>query len=294
MVLSLEHVTKHYGSHPAIRDLSLELGLGMVGLIGPNGAGKTTLMRMIATLVPQSSGVIRWNGLDTRSAGAELRRVLGYLPQEFGVYPEFTGRKFLRYLATMKGLPTQLIQRRVDEVLELVNLERDADRRLHTYSGGMKQRIGIAQALLNDPELLVVDEPTAGLDPAERVHFRTLLAGLTADRLILLSTHIVSDVEAVASRLIILRDGDVAADTTPEGLLAEATGKVWALTVNPGTASKLQATYAVSTLIAGVDGVAMRVISALSPGEHAVPVSPTLEDAYLSVIDGPERQASAV
>lgn len=293
MALSLQHVTKRYGSHPAISDVSLQLGPGMVGLVGPNGAGKTTLMRMIATLIPQSAGVIRWNDLDTRSSGADVRRVLGYLPQEFGVYSEFSGRKFLRYLATMKGLPAELISRRVDEVLDVVNLERDADRRLRTYSGGMKQRIGIAQALLNDPELLIVDEPTAGLDPAERVRFRTLLAGLTADRLILLSTHIVSDVEAVATRLIILREGQVVADTTPEGLLEGARGKVWALTVDPGTATRLQAIYPVSALIAGVDGIAMRVISAERPTEDAVAAPPTLEDAYLSVIDGSAREPLA-
>lgn len=290
MRLRLEGISKRYGSHTAICNLSLELGPGMVGLVGPNGAGKTTLMRMIATLIPQSSGVIRWNDLDTRSAGVEIRRVLGYLPQEFGLYPEFTGRKFLRYMAVMKGLPAEFIPRRVDEVLELVNLERDADRRLRTYSGGMRQRIGIAQALLNDPELLIVDEPTAGLDPAERVRFRTLLAGLTIDRLILLSTHIVSDVEAVASHLIILRQGEMVADTTPQGLLGRAADSVWSLTVDPGIATRLQAAYPVSALITGVDGVTMRVISEDRPSEQATCVPPTLEDAYLSVIsDGGTR-----
>ena len=182
----------------------------MLGLVGPNGAGKTTLMRMIATLLDPTEGTIRWNGQDIRTHGEALRQVLGYLPQEFGIYREFTGRQFLRYLAAMKGLPKSLAQRRVEEVLEIVNLEQVADRKLPTYSGGMKQRIGIAQALLNDPELLIVDEPTAGLDPAERVRFRTLLASLTSNRIIILSTHIISDVEAVASRLVILQAGQSA------------------------------------------------------------------------------------
>ena len=220
MELLIENLGKRYGQHWALRQLSLRCEPGMLGLVGPNGAGKTTLMRMIATLLEPTEGTIRWNGQDIRTHGEALRQVLGYLPQEFGIYPEFTGRQFLRYLAAMKGLPKSLAHRRVDEVLEIVNLEQVADRKLPTYSGGMKQRIGIAQALLNDPELLIVDEPTAGLDPAERVRFRTLLASLTSNRIIILSTHIISDVEAVANRLVILQEGRVLADTTPEALLA--------------------------------------------------------------------------
>src|SRR5260370_9650910 len=162
-------------------------------MLGTNGAGKTSLMRMIATMLEPSEGTIRWNGQDIRTHGQALRQVLGYLPQDFGVYREFTGRQFLRYLAAMKGLPKSIANKRVDEVIEVVNLEQVADRKLPTYSGGMKQRVGIAQALLNDPELLIVDEPTAGLDPPERTRFRTLLSSLTSNRIILLSTHIISD-----------------------------------------------------------------------------------------------------
>ena len=176
MELTIERLSKRYGQHWALRELSLRAEPGMLGLVGPNGAGKTTLMRMIATLLEPSEGSIRWNGQDIRAHGQALRQVLGYLPQDFGIYPEFTGRQFLRYLGAMKGLPRSLVNRRVDEVLSIVQMEQEADRKLPTYSGGMKQRIGIAQALLNDPELLIVDEPTAGLDPAERVRFRTLLA----------------------------------------------------------------------------------------------------------------------
>src|SRR5437763_5560149 len=225
MDLTIERLSKRYGQHWALRELSLRCEPGMLGLVGPNGAGKTTLMRMIATLLDPTEGAIRWNGQDIRTHGQALRQVLGYLPQDFGVYPEFSGRQFLRYLAAMKGLPKSIANKRVDEVTEVVNLEQVADRKLPTYSGGMKQRVGIAQALLNDPELLIVDEPTAGLDPAERVRFRTLLASLTNNRVIILSTHIISDVEAVASRLIILQEGRVLSDTTPEALLAHTNGK---------------------------------------------------------------------
>jgi ABC-2 type transport system ATP-binding protein len=281
MELTIERLSKRYGQHWALRELSLRGAPGMVGLVGPNGAGKTSLMRMIATLLEPTEGTIRWNGQDIRTHGQALRQVLGYLPQDFGVYPEFTGRQFLRYLVAMKGLPSSLINRRVDEVLEIVNLEQEADRKLPTYSGGMKQRIGIAQALLNDPELLIVDEPTAGLDPAERVRFRTLLASLTSNRIILLSTHIISDVEAVASRLIILQQGRVLSDTTPEALLTRSAGSVWSVTTDQITAMQLQASYQVSTMVNQMHGITLRIVSPTRPHEAAVVVDPSLEEAYL-------------
>jgi ABC-2 type transport system ATP-binding protein len=281
MELTIDHLGKRYGEHWALRQLSLHCEPGMLGLVGPNGAGKTTLMRMIATLLDPTEGTVSWNGQDIRTHGTELRQVLGYLPQEFGIYPEFSGRQFLRYLAAMKGLPVSLARQRVDEVLEIVQLGQVADRKLPTYSGGMKQRIGIAQALLNDPELLIVDEPTAGLDPAERVRFRTLLASLTSNRVIILSTHIISDVEAVANRLMILREGRVLADTTPTALLASASGKVWSVATDQAAALQLQATYQVSTMVNQMSGITLRLISATRPHEAAVNVEPTLEEAYL-------------
>ena len=281
MELTMDALGKRYGQHWALRQLSLRCEPGMLGLVGPNGAGKTTLMRMLATLLEPTEGTIRWNGQDLRAHGAALRQVLGYLPQEFGTYREFTGRQFLRYLAAMKGLPTAMANRRVDDVIEVVNLEQVADCKLPSYSGGMKQRIGIAQALLNDPMVLIVDEPTAGLDPAERVRFRTLLASLTSHRIIILSTHIISDVEAVASRLVILQAGQVLADTTPERLLMSAAGKVWGVTTDQATAMQLQARYQVSTMVNQMHGVALRIVSATRPLESAIVVDPSLEDAYL-------------
>jgi ABC-type multidrug transport system ATPase subunit len=286
MELRLEEVGRRYGSRWAVRNLSLGFGSELVGLLGPNGSGKTTLMRMIATLLEPSEGAITWTGRNLRTCGPQFRRVLGYLPQEFGIYPEFTGRQFLRYLAAMKGLPHTLAHRRVDELIEVVNLERDAGRRLTAYSGGMKQRIGIAQALLNDPEVLIVDEPTAGLDPEERVRFRTLLASLTTARVVLLSTHIVGDVEAVASRLIVLRSGCVLADTTPQELIRRATGSVWELTVDILTARQLQQRYQVSAMIQRPGGIQMHVISMEQPMPGARPVQPDLEEAYLFTIGG--------
>jgi ABC-2 type transport system ATP-binding protein len=281
MELTIERLGKRYGQRWALRDLSMRCEPGLLGLVGPNGAGKTSLMRMIATLLEPTEGTIRWNGQDIRTHGAALRQVLGYLPQDFGVYREFSGRQFLRYLAAMKGLPKPLAHRRVDELLEIVQIEQVADQKLPTYSGGMKQRIGIAQALLNDPELLIVDEPTAGLDPAERVRFRTLLSSLTSNRIILLSTHIISDVEAVASRLMILQGGRVLADTTPEALLNNTVGKVWSVTTDLATAGRLQATYQVSSMVSQQNGVMLRLISPTRPHPDATPIEPSLEDAYL-------------
>lgn len=291
MELRIEGLGKRYGQHWALRQLSLHCGPGMLGLIGPNGAGKTSFMRMIATLLEPTEGTIHWNGKDTRVHGEALRQVLGYLPQDFGIYREFSGRQFLRYLAAMKGLPRELARRRVDEVLEIVQMEQVADRKLPTYSGGMKQRIGIAQALLNDPELLIVDEPTAGLDPAERVRFRTLLASLTSNRIILLSTHIISDVEAVASRLMILQEGRVLTDTTPEVLLAQTAGKVWSVSTDQATALLLQTTYQVSTMVSQMSGITLRLLSATRPHEAAVVVDPSLEEAYLLATSMPTVRA---
>ena len=281
MELTIERLSKRYGRDFALRELSLRCEPGLLGLVGPNGAGKTSLMRMIATLLEPTEGTIRWNGQDIHTHGQALRQVLGYLPQDFGIYPEFTGRQFLRYLAAMKGLPSSLVNRRVDEVVEMANLGAEADRKLPAYSGGMKQRIGIAQALLNDPELLIVDEPTAGLDPAERVRFRTLLASLTRNRIVLLSTHIISDVEAVASRLVILQEGRVLSNTTPEALLAKTRGAVWSVIVDQATALQLQASYQVSTMITQMGGITLRLVSTTRPHEAAVVVDPNLEEAYL-------------
>ncbi len=291
MELTLERLSKRYGRDFALHQLSLRCEPGMLGLVGPNGAGKTSLMRLIATLLSPTEGTIRWNGQDIRTHGQALRQVLGYLPQDFGVYPEFTGRQFLRYLAAIKGLPSELLKQRVDEVVEMVNLEQEADRKLPTYSGGMKQRIGIAQALLGDAELLIVDEPTAGLDPAERVRFRTLLASLTRNRIIILSTHIISDVEAAASRLLLLQAGRVLADTTPSALLARAAGSVWSVTVDQAAALQLQTTYQVSAMVNQMSGVTLRMVSATRPHGAAILVDPTLEEAYLMATG---RQAAQV
>jgi ABC-type multidrug transport system ATPase subunit len=281
MELEIERLSKRYGARWALHELTLRSGPGLLGLVGPNGAGKSTLMRILATLLEPTSGTARWHGFDCQTDGRAIRQVLGYLPQEFGLYPQLTGRQFLRYLAALKGIPSELAALRVDEVLEQVHLTADAGRRLATYSGGMKQRIGIAQALLNDPELLIVDEPTAGLDPAERVRFRGLLASLTFERLVILSTHIISDVEAVADRLVVLNEGRIIADVQPDQLITRARGQVWMVLTTPADAPRLQAQFVISGLVAQNGGTAARVLSPSRPDAQAVPIEPTLEDAYL-------------
>lgn len=293
MELQIERLSKRYGERQALREVSLCCEPGVLGLVGPNGAGKTTLMRIAATLIAPTAGVVRWDGLDVRERAAEVRRGLGYLPQDFGVYPEFTARQFLRYFAALKGLVPELGRRRVDEVLEMVNLGPDADRRLGGYSGGMKQRVGIAQALLNDPRLLIVDEPTAGLDPVERVRFRTLLAGLSGNRLTILSSHVIGDVEAIANRLAILREGRLVLDTTPSRLLAAARGSVWTVVVDPASAARLQAAFAISGITSQPAGVQLRIVSRGRPHESAAPVEPNLEDAYLLAVAEQTAGASA-
>lgn len=279
--LEVSNLSKRYDDRWALREVSFSSGPGMLGLVGPNGAGKTTLMRIIATLLDQTDGKVTWNGLDTSTDGDKVRQVLGYLPQEFGLYPELSARQFLRYIAAIKGIPATLARRRVDELIEVVNLERDADRKLGGYSGGMKQRVGIAQALLNDPELLIVDEPTAGLDPEERVRFRNLLGSLTGQRLVILSSHIIADVEVAASRLILLKEGEIVADATPSELLASAKGHVWSVTCSPEEAILLQNSHKVSGLVHTADGVTLRILGPQRPHAQAQQVEPSLEDVYL-------------
>lgn len=289
MRLAIDRVGKRYGrDFWAMRDFSLELGPGVTGLLGPNGAGKSTLMRILATVARPTEGLVTWNDVDTLRHPAELRAVLGYLPQEFGVHPELNAREFLHYLAAVKRLDRRLARRRIEELLELVNLTQAARRPLRGFSGGMRQRLGIAQALLNDPQLLIVDEPTVGLDPEERVRFRNLLADLADRRVVILSTHIVSDVEATATRVALIDHGRLVAYCTTEELIREAEGKVWELTLPSPAFAELRASHTVSAAARRGDGVLVRLVSEDQPAGlgpltlgEAEPVPPTLEDAYL-------------
>ncbi len=285
MRLAIERLSKTYsGGVQALRDVQLTLKPGVLGLLGPNGAGKSTLMRILATVTQQTSGRVLWNDIDIAADPDALRRLLGYLPQDFGVYPNLNAQEFLEYLAAVKGIAAGAARRRIAELLELVNLANVARRPLGEYSGGMKQRVGIAQALLNDPELLIVDEPTAGLDPEERVRFRNLLSELSGERIVILSTHIVSDVEAVATDIAILGHGELLAHGEPEALLNAVNGKVWEVVVRSRNLPTLRQTHLVSNTAHRNDGVHARVVAEKAPSEGARPLEASLEDAYLLVL----------
>lgn len=287
MKLTIEHLSKRYRREVwGLRDFDLELGPGVIGLLGPNGAGKSTLMRMLATITRPSEGHIHWNGTDIVRSPDALRAVLGYLPQDFGVYPNLTGREFLEYMAAIKGLEAGAARRRIDELLTVVNLVEAARRPLGGYSGGMKQRVGIAQALLNDPQLLIVDEPTAGLDPEERVRFRNLLSDLASERIILLSTHIVSDVESTATEIVIIHKGRKLQHAVPEKLLALLKGKVWQWVAPSESLVGLKQKYLLSGTLRRENGVQVRVVSEVAPEADAENVIPSLEDVYLWEIAG--------
>ena len=281
MKLEIEDVSKQYRRGVlALRSFSLELKPGVLGLLGPNGAGKTTLMSILATITKASKGRVLWDGVDIARSPDALRTVLGYLPQDFGVYPNLNAVEFLEYLAAVKGLDAVSSKRRIEELLNLVNLTEARKRPLGGFSGGMKQRVGIAQALLNDPELLIVDEPTAGLDPEERVRFRNLLSELSGERIVILSTHIVSDVEATATDIALIEKGSLVAHATPEALLQLVEGKVWEWVVASTELNAAKQRFLVSSTTRRSDGVRVRVLGE-EPPQGAQPVAPNLEDAYL-------------
>lgn len=272
---------KYSNGFSANENISLTLTHGIIGLLGPNGAGKTTLMKMLSTVNKPTAGDISWNGHNILKNPNALRDELGYLPQDFGVYPSLSAKEFLRYIAVIKGLTFNNVNQRVDECIDMVGLAEKADMPMAGYSGGMKQRVGIAQALLNDPKLLIVDEPTVGLDPEERLRFRHLLTDLAASRVIILSTHIVSDIEASASRLCVLHKGKLAFDNTPEKMIEEAKGKVWELLVDSFELASIKSTHKISTSTRRAEGIMVRIVSAQQPAKEAVQVTPNLEDAYV-------------
>jgi len=284
MQLAISGVSKQYTrTFWGLSDFSLTLSTGIIGLLGPNGAGKSTLMRIIATVMRPSAGSIMLDGTDILAKPEAMRSVLGYLPQDFGVYPHLSAEEFLRYLAAIRGIEARVTRRRIEELLQVCNLTDARKRPLGGFSGGMRQRLGIAQALLNDPRILIVDEPTVGLDPEERVRFRNLLSDLSGERIVILSTHIVSDVEATATDLAVVAGGRLLVHTTPETLLASVAGKVWEWIVPSAELVQIRSRYLISGTIRRTDGVQVRIVADGAPAASARPVAPTLEDAYLHV-----------
>lgn len=295
-MLEIDGISKRYkGSDSfALRDFSLDVQSGVLGLLGPNGAGKSTLMRIIATITKPSMGSVTWGGSDITKRPDVIRKALGYLPQDFGVYPNLNADEFLRYMAAVKGVNRKAALRRIDDLLAFVNLVEARKRPLGSYSGGMKQRIGVAQALLNDPEILVVDEPTVGLDPEGRVRFRHLLAELSGDRVVILSTHIVSDIEAVANDIAIMNMGRLVRRSSPEELLRLVEERVWEWVIPSSDLQAVRQVHLLSSVIRHSDGVHVRVVAEESPGNGAELVDhPSLEEAYLHCISS-HRSGEAV
>lgn len=299
MTLTLQGLTKHYRDKVALTDVSLSLAPGIWGLLGPNGAGKSTMMNIIGGILSQTRGAVLWDNRPIHELGADYRSILGFLPQSAGLYEHFTARSYLRYMCVLKGLFQQkdekpMLERHIAETLEAVNLTGDADRRVSTFSGGMRQRLGVAQALLGNPQLVILDEPTAGLDPQERVRLRNTVAASAGRRIILWSSHIVSDVESIAGQIILLRQGRCIAVGTPAELTASMAGKVWSLVIQAGELPVYKAKYTLSNVVAAGNAVQTRLVAHDRPHPDAQPAEPTLEDLYLLRYGGESDEANRV
>lgn len=281
MELQMVNLTKRFGDFKAVDDMNIRITNGVYGLLGVNGAGKTTLMRMICTLLTPTSGKILCDGKDIQKMEGEYRNLLGYLPQEFGFYPEFTVKDYLLYIASLKGIRPVVAKKRVKELLTQVGLTKAANKKMKKLSGGMKRRVGIAQAILNNPKILILDEPTAGLDPTERVRFRNLISELSEERIVILSTHIVSDVEYIANEIWLMKNGRLMQQGSLNDVLDSMPEKVWSLVTSQAEAAKLMKQYKVSNMKTDRDGVELRIISAQQPSAYAEVVQPNLEDVFL-------------
>lgn len=282
MELTLDKINQKYAETAVLTNISFTLTPGVYGLLGANGAGKTTLFKIICGLLSPTTGSVHYNQQDIRIQGDYYRSHLGFLPQDFRYYPDFSGLKFMLYIAALKGLNSKVAQKRCAELLSAVGLEAVKNKKIKTYSGGMKQRLGIAQALINDPEILILDEPTVGLDPKERVHFRNLLASLATEKIVILSTHIVSDVEYIADEILILKKGKLENRGTAQELLAEIKDAVWEVVVTKNQANELSPHYTISNQRYAENGdILLRIVAKKCPLSTALSVTPTLEDLYL-------------
>lgn len=282
MELYMEHISKQFKDIKAVDDVSLRITPGVWGLLGANGAGKTTLMRMIAGIMKPSSGTIRYDGIPIGELKEQYRDIFGYLPQDFGFYPEFTVKDYLKYVSVLKGLSEKDSRRKIDELLEQLTLSHVKNKKIIKLSGGMKRRVGIAQALLNEPEVLILDEPTSGLDPGERVRFRNLLSEFAHDRIVLISTHIVSDVEYIATQNAVMKGGKLLTCGTTEELVTLVDEKVWTTQIPMNRLPEYQRRLQIVNIRNEDDGrISIRYLAERPFTENSIPVSPHLEDLYL-------------
>ena len=285
--LEMINVTKSYKHKNANENINLVLESGVYGLLGPNGAGKSTLMKQIVTVTNPTSGKILYNGKDIKSLDDEYRAIVGYLPQDFDAYKNFKAKDFLMYMAALKGMDKETSKKRIDEFLKLVGLSEVSNKLVSKFSGGMKRRVGIAQALLNNPKVLILDEPTAGLDPQERTRFRNLLSQIGRDTIVILSTHIISDIESVAKETIMIKDGKVLLQGTHREILKDMEGKVYSLDTNDeNLVSEIQNKYKVVSINRGIENISIRFISETKPSYEKIKlIEPKFEDVYMFYFD---------
>lgn len=281
MDLKITDLTKDFDGFKAVNNVSYTLNCGVYGLLGVNGAGKTTLMRMLTTLMKPTSGSITWDGEDIFAMDGRYRMLLGYLPQDFGYYPDFSVYDYLMYIAALKGIRPAVAKQRIKELLKQVGLIKARNKKMKNLSGGMKRRAGIAQAMLNDPKILILDEPTAGLDPSERIRFRNLISELSEDRIVLLSTHIVSDIEYIANDILLMKDGQIAISGTAEDIIDSMPEFVWICQVSKSSIDFCLKKFKVSNVKTIPGGAELRIISQKQPTEKAIQVDATLEDVFL-------------
>ena len=283
-MLTLNNVSINFGKFTAVENISLNMDNGLYALLAPNGAGKTTIIKMITTLLNPTEGEILYDGVNIKTMGAAYRELLGYLPQDFGYYKNNTPKQYLSYLAALKGVPKKETAEKIDYLLEMVGLSENADKKMKKFSGGMIQRVGIAQAMLNDPKILILDEPTAGLDPKERVRFRNIISVLSKDRIVILSTHIVSDIESIANQVILIRDKHIYKMDSVANICNELSGKVFEMQVSDKEYEKMEEKYIVLSARQEKGYMTIRVFDEADDGtdnDNKVSVSPNLEDVFL-------------
>lgn len=283
MKLVLDKISKSYGKNKALSEFSAELTPGVYALLGPNGSGKSTLLNIVTDNLKADSGKIYYDGEDILKLGAKFREKLGFMPQYPGLYGSFTAEKFLWYMAALKGMNKKDAEAQIKEVLDAVELSDVSNYRISTFSGGMKQRLALAQAVLGDPSVLILDEPTAGLDPKQRIAIRNYISRIAFNKIVIIATHVVPDIEYIAKDVIMLKKGVIADNAPPSELLRKIDGSVWRVKTTENSVQRYQNAYMVTNILKDDDGVSVRILSNTKPTEDAIPVSPTLDDYYLHI-----------